>query len=206
MLSRRHAPAPSASACAISLASCLLSKWRSRIESAPRSEAHLEWARAKRLGKQRDVPCLAVNPNKFDLVWVNPATSLLACAARRDVVAAVSAAAPASAGPVAVADSASTLAARAAAGAGAAAVGCGHALCAARLGSTRQQGSRAPARRRGRRAKRSTQFYCSCPRELDALRDASWGRQPAVRPARRIVGAPASRAPTSALRQRADNS
>jgi len=60
------------------------------------------------------------------------------------------------AGPVAVADSASTLAARAAVRAGAAAVGCGHALCAARLGSTRQQGSRAPARRRGRRAKRSS--------------------------------------------------
>jgi len=107
---------------------------------------------------------------------------------------------------VAVADSASTLAARAAAGPGAAAVGCGHALCAARLGSTRQQGSRAPAQRRGRRAKRTTQFYCSCARELDALCDASWGRQPAVRPARRIVGAPASRAPTSALRLRADNS
>jgi len=76
----------------------------------------------------------------------------------------------------------------------------------ARLGSTRQQGSRAPARRRGRRAKRSTQFYCGCARELDALRDASWGRQPAVRPARRIVEAPASRAATSALRLRADNS
>jgi len=57
MLSRKHAPAPPA--CAISLASCLLSKWHFRIESAPRSEAHLEWARAERLGKQRDIPCLA---------------------------------------------------------------------------------------------------------------------------------------------------
>jgi len=115
----------------------------------------------------------------------------------------------AEAGPVAVADSASTFAARTAVRAGAAAVGCGHALCAARLGSTRQQGSRAPARCRGRRAKRSTQFYCGCARELDALRDTSWawGRQPpAVRLARRIMGAPASRAPTSALRLRADNS
>jgi len=134
------------------------------------------------------------------------------CSQKGVVAAAVSAASAgfAEAGTVAVtvavADSASTFAARAAVRAGAAAVGCGHALCAARLGSTRQQGSRVPARRRGRRAKRSTQFYCGCARELDALRDASWGRQPAVRLARRIVGAPASRAPTSALRLRTDNS
>jgi len=127
---------------------------------------------------------------------------------QKGVVAAVSAASAgfAEAGPVAVADSASTFAARAAVRAGAAAVGCGHALCAARLGSTRQQGSRVLARRRGRRAKRSTQLYCGCARELYALRDASWGRQPAVRLAWRIVGAPASRASTSALRLRTDNS
>ena len=44
----------SASMCSIS---CL--KRRFRIESAPRGEVHLEWARARRLSKQREVPCLA---------------------------------------------------------------------------------------------------------------------------------------------------
>ena len=116
------------------------------------------------------------------------ATSLLACAARRDVVAAVSAAAaPASAGPVAVADSASTLVARAAAGAGAAAVGCGHVLCAACLGSTRQQG----LTRAGSTPRPSREAQYSI---------LLWLRPGARRPARRVVGAPASRSPCATHR------